>query len=435
MEDKKNQRIKKLTIKDVARVIEANIEPPEHGMVEVCGKNAAGKTTVLRSIFAAFGGKVPEVRNGEARGDINVETDDLSISLTITPKKDTIRLIDKKTGDKVRAPKTVLKSFFGKRAFDVFSFLNAKGKEQVDILLNVVKFPFDLDGFKNMLNNRVVIVNPDDRQVTEIINDAYKQLMTERTVVNRKVKTLESLLASYGDISDLYEIDIAPYYELKNKIIKARAKKEEIGKRKQYVDSMKKRVVELLKTVADLEGQIKKEETEIRLAESDVEEAVPYDLEEIEEEIKRGVQNNENYKKNKDKLKKQDELQELSKDSAELTSLIDSIHDYKIKLMKQTDFPIDGLDIKRGQIYYNDSPLIDASGAEQLRVAIAIAHAEMPKDGLQALFVFDPPQIDEETTSILKDFAEEKKIQLWIARVEDDPRNGEIFLHEGRTAK
>jgi hypothetical protein len=71
-----------------------------------------------------------------------------------------------------------------------------------------------------------------------------------------------------------------------------------------------------------------------------------------------------------------------------------------------------------------------------MRVALGIAAAEIPEAGVQALFVLDPPQLDGRSWQLLAEFAAEKGLQLWVAKVEDDPQadggGAKICLHEGR---
>ena len=57
--------------------------------------------------------------------------------------------------------------------------------------------------------------------------------------------------------------------------------------------------------------------------------------------------------------------------------------------------------------------------------------SEVPEDGIQALFILDPPQLDSETWEKLEEFAEARKIQIWIAKVEENKEKAHIFLVEG----
>ena len=90
------------------------------------------------------------------------------------------------------------------------------------------------------------------------------------------------------------------------------------------------------------------------------------------------------------------------------------------------------MDINAGRVFYQGHELSKASGAEQMLVATAIAAAEVPKDGLQALFILDPPQMDSDTWAKLDAFAASKKLQIWIAKVTEEKEKSHIFLSEGK---
>jgi len=413
-------KIKKMAVRNIARIVEIDIEPQDSGLVEICGKNGAGKTSLLRSIFAAFGGEVPELRDGASRGSVRVETENLLLSLTVTPKGSRLVVEDVATpGQPLRSPKTLLKSIFGKRAFDVFAFLTARPKEQIDILLNVVEIPVDLQ-YLLLLCERRVEINA-GASVIECINSAYEQIGNERRICNREVKRLQGLIETYHDIVDVEAVDIDELLQLKEKAInrlkieqQLQAELREIERLTRLLEEANGRATTLRDTLAEL---------------------APYPLTEIEEQIAKARQTNELALKCREKRQAIDDLQNKNRESAKLTDIMQKISSYKVDLMVHTRFPIDGMDIKSGQIYYNGIPLSSACGAEQLLVATAIAAAEIPADGLQALFIFDPPQLDSASMALLENFAQERGIQLWIAKVQEEASGAKIFLQEGQVTK
>lgn len=389
-----SQYIRKLHIKNIARITEVQVEPSEQGLISVCGTNAAGKTSLLRSIYAGFGGKVPELRNGEKQGEVKIETDDLQITLYVSEAKDKLVVESRdEPGKQVRSPKKLLKSIFGKRAFDVFAFLNATSKAQIDILLGVVNIPADFDHIVTLCDNRIELSKTDT--VIEWINNAYKQITEERRVVNRECKRLQGVIDTYKDIEDIESIDIEPLLRLKEEALNREKLKQELLTQEKEIERLEQLLSAAKAKAKDIKDTLDTLE--------------PYELSEIEEQIKTAKYSNALAVKCKDKKIAIENLQEKSKESALLTDILKSILDYKVELMAQTDFPVSGLDIRSGQIFYNDHPLVSASGAEQLIVATAIAAAEIPKDGLQALFIFDPPQLDIESWKLLESFAEKEK--------------------------
>lgn len=143
-------------------------------------------------------------------------------------------------------------------------------------------------------------------------------------------------------------------------------------------------------------------------------------------------QHNKNAGKAEEYKQASQEMQARCQEAAGITRALRSLKDYKHELMRTVPMPVDGLDIKAGKVYFGGHPLKDASGAQQLMVAVGIAAKEIDPDGLQCLFVADPPQMDAETWAELDKFAAESGLQIWVARVADEASGCEIFLTEGK---
>lgn len=402
-------KIKKLHIKNMAKITEIYVEPPDSGLLPIAGKNGAGKTSLLRSIFAGFGGEVPSLHDGATKGEVEIETEELKIKLTVTSKTDRLVVESKDTGEQLSSPKTTLKKIFGKRAFDVASFLRASAKEQIDILLKVVQLPSSLEDLKKITKDSVEYSVSENNTLIDYLYQAHDQLTAERKVINREIKELSGVVAQNETLYSVDPVDLEPLYKEKQDYF---ANQSII----QQIESKRQEIIRIEKEISFLESQ--KKETD--------------SLELIEEKISKAK--DQNVKANLYFEKKRAEVSQKKQEEKKekVTSILEKLLEFKINVLKNTIFPLEnGLDIQRNEIFYFNKPLREASGTDQLFVAMAIAMAEIPKDGLQALFIFDPPQVDKDHWQMFSEFAESRDIQLWIARVQEEKTGSFVYLIEG----
>lgn len=434
------EKINAMHIKNIARVSEVVFDPPKKGLITIGGQNAAGKTSLLKSIYAGLGGKVPELKEGKNRGSIELELDNYIVSLYISQKGNKIKVEAKdKPGVSISSPKTFLKDIFGKRCFDVPEFLYATEKNQVEALLKILDIPGKKEDLEQIGQGKINLEGVDDK-VHIFVNEAYNQIKAQKSILTQKKRSLSKEIEDKRESYDLdiTEINIEELYKLKEKA----TKKEQIKKDISGCNE-KKSVAE--ENINEYENQIRhyqklieaKKEEILRFDESiksfadELEELSPYEVLEIEEEINRAKKNNEEFHLVKEVKRQTDELTGITQEIAGLKEIQQDINEYKIDIMNRTKFPIEELDIKAGQIYYKGHPLKVASGAQQMLVATSIAATEIPKEGLQALFILDPPQLDDSSWTFLEEFAEKKNIQIWIAKVTNNKENSHIYLVEG----
>lgn len=421
MTQQAGQNIRHLKIRNIARIAEIEVEPPATGIIQVAGENASGKTSLLKAVIAGLGGEVPAVRDGQEHGEVELETETLRVNLVVTEKSNRMTVTAKQSGEHLKSPKGLMRELFGKRTFDSSDFLLARPKAQVEQLLQSVTIPIDKSRVIEICEARVDLDGV--AEPVALINNAHEQITNERRVVNREAKRLQGLVDSYATVSDMETVDLEGLYALKEKAM-----------RKLH---LQERIERQCETVAYIAKQLEEEGQALDKLENEEAELGAYRLSEIEEEIEAAKQQNRDAFRCSEKKSAIADLHKQTHESGALTSILSAIADYKNEVMQAVQMPVAGLDVRAGQVYYQGHPLAAASGAEQMRVALGIAAAEIPDAGIQALFVLDPPQLDGQSWQLLAEFAAEKGLQLWVAKVEDDPQadgreGAKICLHEGR---
>ncbi len=125
------------------KVLKAIHIVPDGPLVKLVGKNGSGKTSVMDSIEAAFGGKdkFPKnpVRKGTKRASIEVDMGELVIRRGINEETGgtTISLVGK-DGGTINSPQSVLNTLYNQLACDPIKFKEMKPADQAAALSAMV---------------------------------------------------------------------------------------------------------------------------------------------------------------------------------------------------------------------------------------------------------------------------------------------------------
>lgn len=114
-----------------------------------------------------------------------------------------------------------------------------------------------------------------------------------------------------------------------------------------------------------------------------------------------------------------------------ITKMLAVIDDRKAEILAAAKLPVDGLSVSDDGVTLNDVPFAQASGAEKLRVALALAIAASP--GLADVWIRDGALLDEESLALVQEHAKATGHRVWIERVgtSDD---GVIVIADGKVA-
>jgi predicted ABC-type transport system involved in lysophospholipase L1 biosynthesis ATPase subunit len=114
--------------------------------------------------------------------------------------------------------------------------------------------------------------------------------------------------------------------------------------------------------------------------------------------------------------------------SAAVLEKLTALRAYKADVQKNAKFPVADLGFGDGEVIYKGLPLSQASDAEQLRVAVAIAMAANPK--LRVIRVRDGSLLDSGGLALLEDLAKERDFQVWVETVSEDKNIG-VHIEDG----
>lgn len=389
------------------------VPDPDGNLVIVAGKNGQGKTSILDSITAALGGvnakTTPKpIRDGEERAQIVLETEDLIVTRKFTASGSTLTV---KSPDGAVYPKgqAKLDDLLGKLSLDPLAFTQLSDRDQLATLLDLVDLPFDLGK----------------------LAAERKDVFEQRTDANRKVKELTARAADYiskpADLPD-EEVSVSA---LLAEYRKAEAWQQEVQAAKDNVlfwadknDALAERIAELQDELAQNKGR-----EAVAIARAADYEAMPaVDLDTIQAQIDNAEHTNVEVRHHKVGEKVRAELTIAQQEASALTDAIEEIDMQKAAGLEAATFPIDGLGFDETGVTYQGVPFKQASGAEQLRVSLAMAIALNPK--LRVIRIADGSLLDTDNLALVEAVAKQNDMQVWIEMVGDGDGRG-IVIEDG----
>jgi DNA repair exonuclease SbcCD ATPase subunit len=407
---------------------------PDGSLVQITGKNGAGKSSLLDSIYVALAGKsaAPKqpIRKGQKKATIRLDLGELIVTREFRAEKDgdgytTSLTVESKDGAQFRSPQTMLDALLGSLSFDPLLFARAPAKEQVDMLKALVP-GFDFDE-------------------ADRLNAADYE---KRRDVNRRVKELRAQAEGIDAPEDAGEpIDETA---LVDELEKAGEHNADIETRKANRARLERDAAELVKEAdaheahaADLRARAEKAEGAAKEARDEAvsirtklarAEALPepVDTSEIRAKIASAREHNEHCKTAEHRRGLEAAAERLEEESETLSAIMGERNAEKALAIQKAKLPVPGLAFGSGEVTLAGVPFEQGSDAEQLRASCAIAAALNPK--LRVIRIRDGSLLDTDGLALVAKMADEQDFQVWVEKVSDDARVG-IHIVDGAVAE
>uniref|UniRef100_A0A6M3M4I1 Putative ATPase domain containing protein n=1 Tax=viral metagenome TaxID=1070528 RepID=A0A6M3M4I1_9ZZZZ len=389
---------------------------PKGNTVVISGKNAAGKSNVLRAIEFALSGKAlkaaPEpVRHGEKSGEIILDLGDIIVTRKFTNERSTL-VIENKDGVVFKSPQALLDKFRGNISFDPLEFSRLPEKQQMETLLELIDLPIDLD---KLDQNR-------------------KKLYDERTAVNRSIKELEgqiSGLNSYQDVpeDELSAVDVMDELQAATQQIATNQRNKD--RLMEYINT-RDRAYKKLETLESEMNEIKRNiaafTLEIDSISGEINAMIDPDLEIFKCKLEDVETINNKIRQNNSKKALVSRMADKQAVSNRLSFEILSIDDLKEQTIEEANMPIQGLGFNETGVTFDNIPLSQCSSAEQKKISVAIGMAINPE--LRVLWISDASLLDHESIEQVKAMAIEHDYQLFLELVDESGKLG-IVIEDG----
>lgn len=411
-------KIIKFEAENVKRLKAVTITPDPDVQV-VGGRNAQGKTSVLDAIWLALGGGKASktitrpVRDGQDHATVVLDLGDLKVTRTWnTQGRSTLR-VEAADGARYTSPQAILDRLVGAMSLDPLAFTRLPARQQREALLDLVDLDVDLDALE-----------------TE-----RAALYTERTEVGRAGKALGDIV-----VDDTLPAEETSMQRLIADLHDAQEHNDRIEQvRREYsatcdrFEAAAKRVEDLRHRLESLEADLaaarqQKERADAALAASNA----PIDTGAIEARMRTVETENAKIRANNAARDRAAEAEALRSQYQDLTSRITAIDDRKARALASARFPVDGLGFDDAGVTYRGVPFSQASGAEQIRVSVAMAMALNPR--LRVLRIMDGSLLDAEAMDAIRTQVADADFQLWIERV-GDADDGAVVIEDGQVAQ
>lgn len=435
-------RITAVSVSSFKRIRDIQITPDaDRALLLIAGKNGQGKSSLLDALTSAFGGKraapVDAVRHGDTTATITIELDHGAI--TIEREIDTTgasKLVLRDRSGPVRSPQAMLDSLVGAGRFlDPIAFLYLPPAEQ----------------------RRSVLAIIGGGQLTKL-EETREKVYAARTDLGRdRAKATAALDVIPKARPTAEPIDVAALAEERRKVSDLQRENDGIGNEYRVVGA------ELARVSATLDGKLGEiqilreriaglrtqcdglEQQQGKLAADQLDRKQKLDqravewahamprVEQIDRQLASANDHNSRIAADTELAKRREAAEVLAGDLetkyVEHTQKLERLERRKQEVITAAKLPVDNLGVAPDHITLNGIPLAQASGAEKLRAALALAMAASPD--LADIWIRDGALLDEDSLAIVEAHAAESGHRVWV-EVITSADAGAIVISDGR---
>ena len=422
-------------VRHFKRLADVHVETGAHrNLLLIAGKNTAGKSSLMDALSAALGGKdalpADPVRHGADRAEIVVALDGgrYTITRTIAGKgkeaKSSLRIVG--PDGPVAAPQTWLDALVSGRFLDPVAFLARDAKAQRQILLALVGVDVDA------------------------IDAERKAVFEARTVINRDAKAAAARRDAIGEpppappaTRPLVEIQ-AEGDQIAAKLAEAAAARATAAQAAKTLEARKADRARWARELERLRAEVERAERELAAADQAIAaaETPAPEVDTTALEARRAELRAEYTaanaraaweaaaKAHAAQLDRADaEVLRLQAEADAKTLALAEIDARKATLLAAAEMPVPGLEVGDDGLLLGGVPFGQASQAERLRCALAIAMRQSPK--FRDVWVRDGALLDDDGIEIVREVAAAQDCRVWLEVVgEDEP--GAIVIRDGR---
>jgi len=419
-------KIKKLIIENVKRIRVVEIVPIEKGIIEIRGKNGAGKSSVLDSIQYVFCGRdsLPKqpLRRGAEVGRIECDCGEVIVYRRFTAAGSNLTL-EAASGARFRSPQHMLDEVYTAVALDVGEFARMKGAQRLQTVRPMIHYEVDLDALdgKNAADyEKRTGFNRDARLVRgQASGIHYPEDLPSAPI---DITALTERWQQAGDANALLE---------RRKARRQQVASEVAGNR-QNARSKRERIEQLRRETAELEAEAESLETTAAELERSLTDAEPLpepvDTRGMSAELEAARTTNAFLEA---KTRRETLEAEATALEARSQALSDAIAERKAQMAEaiaNAKMPVDGMAVDDGDVTLQGIPFDQCSQAEKIKAGAMVAIAAKPK--LRVLLVRDGSLLDKDSRQVLEDLAEEHDLQVFVEVTDDNATTG-IIIEDG----
>lgn len=400
------------------RLTAIDLTPDAHFVV-IGGNNGQGKSSIMNSIEWGLTGKPKQattprpIRDGEASARVVIDLGAYLVERVWRADDDSRLILRRSDGSIVTSPQAILDALTGEMAFDPLRFATQHPKVQRDTLLPLVQLPFDLDA----------------------IDAERKAVYEQRTDVNRQLAAVEARIAGAviveipadaSSIADAMEAHrAAALLAQTNQLARAGFHRATVAH-----EAAQQKLDEAFAAVAVAEQMCVDTGRVLADARQEFDDIGPDpDVEALHTRVSEAEHWAEMRAQQQRALEWETERQALDRESDECTRFITEIDETKQAGLAAAVMPVEGLGFgDDGGITWHGLPFSQASSAEKLRAASAIAMSSDPR--IRVMVIHEGSLLDDDSMVMLHDLAVEHDFQVWVERVGDRDASA-VIIEDG----
>ncbi len=412
---------------------------PQGNVVQITGKNGAGKTSILDAIMCAFEGtkNAPDVpiHKGAEKATVTVNLGDFIITRTWKGDTSTLKITNPDNSIKQK-PQAILDSLLGRFTFNPMSFMDAKAADRRETLLQMIDLKLPAEWTE--LGEQTPESDP-----LSYIAERRKEIYRQRTDIGRDLDKANGALSSAQASLPLGQPPMRiSVSKLAEKLRSAEAANSESKAAADKINRGAAKVIEINKLIDEKQDLIVRLQDEVNKLISDkkaVEEicskikvAPEIDTSAISAEIQAADAQNQTANEYETKynniktLKSQETA--LSGEYNALTEKLKRIDAIKENMLSGAVMPIAGLSIAEGDVVFNGIAFKDCSHAERLKISMAIGMVLNPK--IRVMRITDGEKFDSDSWKIIHELADANDFQVWIEKMDESGEVG-VFIEDG----
>jgi hypothetical protein len=465
-------RIAELRSENFKRLVAIDITP-EGNVVQITGRNAQGKSSVLDSLAVAIEGLEAcpgePIRKGEKSGKIRVKLageKELIVTRKFARKEEggftSSLTVESPDGAQYKSPQKLLDDLLGELTIDPLEFLRMKQREQFDAMASFVPGVdfVAIDGQNRADFERRTVANRQARDARGAANSITIPDGTPDEAIDEKALTTE--LQAAGTLNQDVERrsglraqaikDVQAHRDRAAAIIvavepwanKRRADcVDKVDEVLAEIERLKLRIDALhAEAAADITEYTKKSTADAAVAmaaadelQARLDDADPLppliDTAALAERINQARETNAQVERKRQRATHVATAEKYEAEADMLTKRIDDRNDDKHKAIAAAQMPVAGLGFGDGVVLLNGVPFDQASSAERLRTSCAIAMAKNPR--LRVCCIRDGSLLDEDGLRLIGEMAEANDFQIFVEKVDSSGKLG-ICIEDGRVA-
>jgi guanylate kinase len=388
-----SKKVKSLEVENFKRIEFVALQPEGHSVI-IKGANGAGKSSLTDALVASLCGKrfFPDrpIRDGEDHAHVEAIIGDIVIRREWNLKNGDIKektMLRYDDGRPISSPQTVLDRMFGANKFANFDpgqFIRDE-KSQRAVLLKMIGVDDLLESIKN------------DSAI----------IFSKRQDINRSIRDQKGVVQEIHIPGDDIPTKLLSAVDLSRKITEAtKTNQENAHKRSKYSNArddynrVSNEIADLKKSIADLQELQADYASVIEDLEDEVESLNDIDTSDIMAKLDGREQQNkvisEANKQREIRKRAEGKLEEMQKESDDYTKELDRLAYKKTEALKNASFPVPGLSVDDDNVLYNGMPISQESDSMRLQIAIQIAIAKIPKDGIRIIRMKDASMLDKD---------------------------------------